>query len=103
MKECPETLHTFHAPAEGLGAAKCVWCDEPFAPGDKITSVPTLGPTGPARSYYHSECFVRSFAGSVAHQNKECSCFGGWGEDDPTLTPREAARAAYYRLLGFAE
>lgn len=43
---------------------------------------------------YHLECHVRSIAGSVAHQQKRCSCYGGTGEDDPALTKRQAAEAA---------
>jgi len=46
---------------------------------------------GPAA---HRECFMRSIVGSVAHQQRRCSCYGGSGEDDDGLTPRQAAQAA---------
>ena len=35
-----------------------------------------------------------SWLGSVAHQEKRCSCFGGTASDDPILTRRQAAEAA---------
>ena len=46
----------------------------------------------------HWECMMRSIAGSVAHQQGRCSCYGGMGEDDENLSARENARAAarYY-------
>jgi hypothetical protein len=34
---------------------------------------------------YHYECTIRMVMGSVAHQRRECSCFGGVGEDDPVV------------------
>lgn len=47
----------------------------------------------------HSECSIRSIAGSVGHQTKRCSCYGGTLEDPPGATKREAAIAAtlYFR------
>lgn len=48
----------------------------------------------------HNECAVRLTVGSVAHQTKTCSCYGGDSEDDPTLSKREAALAAYRLALG---
>jgi hypothetical protein len=42
----------------------------------------------------HRECLVRMVVGSVGHQLRRCSCFGGGEEDPPGMTPREAARAA---------
>lgn len=43
---------------------------------------------------YHRACFLRGIIGSVAHQLKRCSCYGGADDDDADLTVREAAQAA---------
>ncbi len=45
----------------------------------------------------HRECFIRPIIGSVAHIERRCSCFvpGAEEGDDPTLTRRQAALAAY--------
>lgn len=44
---------------------------------------------------WHQECTIRSIIGSVGHQEKRCSCFGGTEEDPEGMTKREAAKAAY--------
>lgn len=45
---------------------------------------------------FHFECGFRMIAGSVAHIQRRCSCFGGhdWHLDPPGMTRRQAARAA---------
>jgi len=65
--------------------ADCGHCNEEILPGERAGSrgVPL-----------HTECLIRMSVGSVAHQQKTCSCFGGTGEDPPTMTTREAAKAA---------
>jgi hypothetical protein len=37
---------------------------------------------------------MRQLVGSISHQLKKCSCYGGDWEDPPELTKREAARLA---------
>lgn len=68
------------------GNQTCVWCDEPVLPGEPLA--PFNGST------MHYECGLRSAVGSVGHQTRRCSCYGGTEEDPPGLTRREAARAA---------
>jgi hypothetical protein len=65
----------------------CAFCDEPILE----TEEEIIGLNFRA----HVECEFRQVAGSVGHQMKRCSCFGGIEEDPPGMTRREAARAAY--------
>lgn len=44
---------------------------------------------------FHRECLARILVGSVGHQQKKCSCYGGIEEDPPGMDKREAAQAAY--------
>lgn len=67
-------------------AMKCLYCQEEFEPGDKTRDI--------ANGCLHEECLVRMTSGSVAHQNHECRCYGGAGEDLPGLTLRQAAKLA---------
>lgn len=64
----------------------CVFCDEPVFAHEQDPCF---------RQPCHTECSCRSIIGSVAHQEHRCACYGGSGEDDPALTKREAAKAAY--------
>lgn len=74
----------------------CLWCGEPVleTEGHQVTRVLTAE-GAPTIRWQHRECVVRATVGSVAHQQGLCRCFGGTGEDDPGLTQRQAARAAY--------
>jgi len=63
----------------------CDHCDEEILPGERADIV---------KGHFHQECLVRMFAGSVGHQNKRCSCYGGTEEDPPGMTKRQAAQAA---------
>jgi hypothetical protein len=46
-------------------------------------------------SVLHRECNLRGIIGSVAHQQKRCSCFGGTDSDEEDgMTRRERAQAA---------
>lgn len=65
----------------------CAMCDEAIAAGD-------IGTVERGGRVIHYECMMRSVIGSVGHQKKLCSCYGGDQEDDPALTRREAAKAA---------
>lgn len=73
---------------------KCFHCEELIKGGD----TGTINRAGPL----HYECGLRLVAGSVGHQKKLCSCFGGTEEDPPGLTKHEAAIAAarYWHLHG---
>jgi hypothetical protein len=70
----------------------CEWCGEPIAFEDSGVALPCS--SGPELSYRHRECFLREMIGSVGHQLKVCTCYGGDFEDPPELSRREAARAA---------
>jgi hypothetical protein len=67
----------------------CIWCDEPVTVVDRLTAVGNS-----AGQVMHYECSLRSVIGSVGHQQRRCSCYGGDQEDPPGLTRREAAKAA---------
>lgn len=68
----------------------CQWCHEPIALEDAGWGVG--GDTG---DWFHAECVTRMLVGSVGHQLGVCACKGGEYEDPPTLTRREAAKAAF--------
>jgi hypothetical protein len=65
----------------------CIWCEEPIGALD-------MGTINAAGQVSHYECSIRSIAGSVGHQKRLCSCFGGDQEDPPGMTRRQAAVAA---------
>lgn len=46
------------------------------------------------RRILHFACQVRMIAGSLAHQQGRCSCYGGVDEDPPGLTLRQGALVA---------
>lgn len=64
----------------------CAWCGELVGSGDQGFYL------GGCDQPTHQECFIRQVVGSVAHQQRRCSCYGGVGEDVGAL--RAAARAA---------
>lgn len=75
----------------------CAHCEEPIEVGDDGWVVPALN----AREIpFHRACQLRMILGSVAHQQRRCSCFvsGSQCGDDSGLTRRQAAEAAleYY-------
>lgn len=67
----------------------CLWCDEPIEAGERGYFYSGTEP--PA---IHYACFVRQIIGSVAHQQRRCTCFGGHEEDPPGISKRQAARLA---------
>lgn len=69
-----------------MSTLTCPWCAEPI-----LSHEPTAPVGGPP---LHYECGLRSACGSVGHQARRCSCYGGDDEDPPGLTRRQAARAA---------
>jgi hypothetical protein len=79
----------------------CLWCEEPVTPGERAEETVVIrGDGSSATRWRHWECAARAALGSVAHQERRCSCFGGSGEDDPALTRRQAALAALERARG---
>ncbi|MGZ8317534.1 MAG: hypothetical protein ACXWVD_00395 [Telluria sp.] len=68
--------------------ALCMLCNETVAEGD-------IGNIDEAGNAMHYECQMRGVIGSVAHQEKRCSCYGGTEPDLPDgMTRRQAALAA---------
>jgi len=66
----------------------CFHCDEPIEKSDN-------GFIGSFGEPPQAKLCPRSILGSVGHQNKTCSCFGGMDEDPVGMSKREAAKAAY--------
>jgi len=78
-------------PLSYLDGKICPHCEEVFAAGDHAVHVMGF-PSG----YWHEECLMRNIVGSVRHQQKRCTCYGGTEEhEDSGLSRRAAARAAY--------
>lgn len=73
-------------------ALVCAYCGEEILPGESADN---------QGADLHRECLFRGVAGSVGHQLKKCSCYGGTEGDPPGMTPRQAAQAALnlYRAL----
>jgi len=77
----------------------CSWCSEIIIEGDQGFLIPSSDGLRPV----HHVCFMREVLGSVGHQTKQCSCYGGTFEDPPEMTKREAAQAAvdlYTKIRG---
>lgn len=72
-----------------FGETSCGWCNEIIMPDDGIFIPSTSGPR-----LFHRVCFLRQVVGSVGHQQKKCTCYGGIEGDPPGLTRLEAAQAA---------
>lgn len=68
----------------------CFYCEEPVADGDQGLIIPC----GMVPLPIHLDCHLRQIIGSVGHQRKRCSCYGGTEEDPPGMTKRQAAEAA---------
>jgi hypothetical protein len=75
---------------------KCFYCDEPIHKNEQGFSMMHIGNLSASRIYEHRECFLRGIFGSVAHIEKQCSCFvpGSTCGDPDGMTPRQAAQAA---------
>jgi hypothetical protein len=83
-------------PPPGAGTT-CLYCGEAIEPDEPGYSQIYMGPVDYFRVFYHRACFLRTIMGSAAHIEKRCSCYvpGATENDDPNLTPREAAQAAW--------
>ena len=77
-----------------IPSTPCTWCQEQFQFEDQGVGIPHLGGEDATYAYYHPNCLLRTIFGSVGHQQKKCSCFGGNLEDPPEMSLREAANAA---------
>jgi hypothetical protein len=80
--------------------APCLWCTEPIAAEDSGIGMPMMESEGnvlvAVQAFEHVECFIRQIIGSVGHQLKVCSCFGGNDACEPEgMSTRESARAAF--------
>jgi hypothetical protein len=72
---------------------RCGHCNEMIAAGDDGFTLPSY----PAcEMSFHRACHLRGIIGSIAHQQKLCSCYvpGSQAEDNPTLSRRAAAEEA---------
>lgn len=84
----------------------CSWCEEEIVEGDQGFVIPygqaitfneeeqVFDKMVPTFRPVHLDCFLREVIGSVGHQTKQCSCFGGSLEDPLGMSKREAAKAA---------
>lgn len=73
----------------------CYHCEELIESGDRGLIIPCVGDIVQERPI-HLCCFIREVVGSVGHQQKKCSCYGGNEEDPPAgMTKKEAAVAAW--------
>jgi hypothetical protein len=72
---------------------ECQYCLEDVADGDPFELV-----NGGAAAL-HRECMIRMVVGSVGHQRRACTCFGGTEEDPEGSTKREGALAAEKEML----
>lgn len=73
----------------------CPHCEEPVLSGELATKM--MG-----GQIMHHECVFRLAVGSEGHIMGLCSCYGGYRDDDPAKTKREAAKAslvAYRQML----
>lgn len=87
---CPLDMERIDPP----NCAPCTHCSEPITGADDGFALPVVGET--VLAAYHRACFMRRVIGSVAHQQKRCSCYvaGASCNDDPNLNVRQAAEAA---------
>jgi hypothetical protein len=70
--------------------SNCIYCGEIILLSETFAG---------SQAKTHYECGIRMVMGSVAHQKRECSCFGGTGGDDPNLSLRENAQLAFAYML----
>lgn len=93
----------------------CAWCAEPIAADENGFLVLAIGASEGIPMPWHHECFVRTLIGSVVHQMRKCSCFGGTAEctEPADMTRRQEAREAvrlwterqghFYKLIAEAQ
>jgi hypothetical protein len=81
----------------------CRHCHEPINEGEDGWLIPSID-YGAAELAFHHACHLRQIIGSVAHQQRRCSCYGGTasGEEDG-MTRREGAEAALRYFEGHGQ
>ena len=68
---------------------KCAWCDEPIFRGENGVELEN-------GNCEHIECFIVSIVGSVAHQERRCTCYDGFVDcQQDEISKRETAKAAF--------
>lgn len=72
----------------------CLHCDEEVAADESGVVTKFYDGKEDKEVPMHRECVLRSIFGSVGHQERRCSCFGGDYDDPPGMTRRQAAKAA---------
>lgn len=80
-------------------AGACFYCEEPFRAGDSGKAMPFLSAAGPVIIHVHKECGLRQVAGSLAHIEHRCTCYGGENDRTPGMTLRAEALEVWRRLL----
>lgn len=80
---------------------KCPHCTEPILEGETV--LPPIYHAQPrtGQPQFHRECLIRCIIGSVGHQKRLCSCFGGTESDPAGLTVRQVGRGSLRVLPGF--
>ena len=77
----------------------CLYCQELFRAGDSGKAMPFLSvAAGPAIVHVHKECALREVAGSLAHIERRCTCYGGENDRTPGMTLRAEALEVWRRL-----
>ena len=71
--------------------APCGYCGEAIGPADRGCIIPHLGEDGASEKPFHFECHMRLVIGSLAQQQRRCSCYGGAEHEPPGMTLRQAA------------
>jgi hypothetical protein len=71
----------------------CLHCEEEIEPGADVV------PVNSGADVMHRECMVRAVAGSADHLRRGPHPVGSCLDDDPNLTKREAAIAAYRAFM----
>jgi hypothetical protein len=85
--DCPQT--------ETPVGSTCIYCDELIAMGEDGVIL------ADGTSVLHRECNLRMVAGSLAHQQRRCTCYGGTGSDEEEgMTRRQGAQAVLEYLEG---
>lgn len=67
----------------------CAWCGEEFLGDDSGLLLDCGTP-------YHKVCFMREVVGSIEHQKKLCSCYGGKEQHSGTSKAEAQAAVDYF-------
>lgn len=80
---------------------QCLYCLEPVGErrrDDSFAGISDVVMTADGPRLSHRACSIRNVVGSVAHQEKRCSCYGGTSHDEEFASARDAAIAAARRF-----